>query len=79
MTTHHQQSLCQALAHSYRVLADLVTRSALAEESRRQILATLLILEREIDAWSTLSSPTCELELAPSGADFEEEPTQPAM
>jgi hypothetical protein len=80
MTTRDQHDLCQALAHSYKVLADLVTRQALTEDSRRQILATLLTLEREMEAWSTLPQPEYELDFSVAAElDFDDEPTHPTL
>lgn len=81
MTTRDQHDLCQALGHSYKVLADLVTRQALSEDSRRQILATLLTLEREMETWSTLPQPEYELDFSAAAAefDFDDEPTHPTL
>ena len=80
MTTRDQHELCQALAQSYKVLADLVARPALSEESRRQVLTTLLTLERELDAWSTLSQPEYELDFSVAAElDFDDEPTHPTI
>ena len=81
MTTRDQQELCQALAHAYKVLADLVARPALAEESRRQILSSLVTLEREMETWSTLPQPEYELDFSAAVADFDfdDEPTHPGI
>ena len=81
MTTRDQQELCQALAQAYKVLADLVARPALAEDSRRQILNSLVTLEREMETWSTLPQPEYELDFSAAVAefDFDDEPTHPGI
>src|SRR5262249_50141584 len=80
MTSTPQHDLCRSLAQAYRALADLAARPALAEESRRQILATLLTLEREMEAWSTLPQPEYELDLeSADDFDYDDEPTHPGI
>ena len=80
MTSTPQHDLCRSLAQAYRALADLAARPALTEESRRQILATLLTLEREMEAWSTLPQPEYELDFESSADfDYDDEPTHPGI
>jgi hypothetical protein len=66
----------QSLGHAYKALADLLNRPALSEESRRAVLTTLVVLERELETWSAgIGGDELDAPAGSSISDFDDEPT----